>query len=376
VLRFLAVHRQWTRPRYSQIAMPENENVDHWGHLVSELGAKPAPEEPKAADEQMPPPPVADAPAPRRKTPAAPRPTRPPKSSGDWNRLAETLGVDVPPEELPAPPPPPKAREPVVAREMTPPEVAPPASPPARREPDRERGRGGEGRGRESRREDRGRGGESRERTGDRESRGEDRGGRKRRRRRRRPGEEGEGAPRRNVEPQAIRPAAEESQERDEAQEPSAATGSEAPARPRTADDQPPRGGDRRRRRRRGGGSRPDSRPERPAHDVDELEPESKPVPVDVPDEDLDAIDEEDLDVIGESMETTDEAAESEDDSESGLRSEKGLHRAIPSWGEAVNVIISANMESRAKNPDRRPSSRPRGGHDRRGRDSGPDRAK
>jgi hypothetical protein len=45
------------------------------------------------------------------------------------------------------------------------------------------------------------------------------------------------------------------------------------------------------------------------------------------------------------------------------------LHRAIPSWHDAVNVVISANLESRAKNPDRRSGNRPRGGQDRRGRE-------
>jgi hypothetical protein len=70
--------------------------------------------------------------------------------------------------------------------------------------------------------------------------------------------------------------------------------------------------------------------------------------------DDLD-IDEDDL--------TADEVADSE------ARSEKSLHRAIPSWFEAVNLVVSANLESRAKNPDRKSSGRPRGGHDRRGRD-------
>jgi len=42
--------------------------------------------------------------------------------------------------------------------------------------------------------------------------------------------------------------------------------------------------------------------------------------------------------------------------------SEKSLHRGIPSWEEVVGVVISANMASRAKNPDRRSSGRPRSG--------------
>jgi hypothetical protein len=59
---------------------------------------------------------------------------------------------------------------------------------------------------------------------------------------------------------------------------------------------------------------------------------------------------------------------------QSEARSERSLHRAIPSWFEAVNVVVSANLESRAKNPDRRSPGRPRGGRDRRGRDRGGDR--
>jgi hypothetical protein len=54
---------------------------------------------------------------------------------------------------------------------------------------------------------------------------------------------------------------------------------------------------------------------------------------------------------------------------ESGLPAEKSLHRTIPSWFEAVNVVVSANLESRAKTPDRKSGGHPRGGHDRRGRD-------
>jgi hypothetical protein len=40
--------------------------------------------------------------------------------------------------------------------------------------------------------------------------------------------------------------------------------------------------------------------------------------------------------------------------------SDKALHRGIPSWEEVVGVVISANMASRAKNPDRRSSGRSR----------------
>ncbi len=118
-----------------------------------------------------------------------------------------------------------------------------------------------------------------------------------------------------------------------------------------------------RRRRRRGGSSRrePPSGAEADASGdrgestgagaperSDREEPEAAVVEDDAVDDDL--LDEEHAD-------------------EGGSRSEKALHRAIPSWHDAVNVVISANLESRAKNPDRRAGNRPRGGQDRRGRE-------
>jgi hypothetical protein len=49
-----------------------------------------------------------------------------------------------------------------------------------------------------------------------------------------------------------------------------------------------------------------------------------------------------------------DEAEEDEteeDEAEEGVRSSKGSHRAIPTWEEAVGLIISTNLEARARNP-------------------------
>lgn len=50
------------------------------------------------------------------------------------------------------------------------------------------------------------------------------------------------------------------------------------------------------------------------------------------------------------------------DDSESEERDEdkSGIHRSIPTWEEAVGIIIAANMEARAKNPERRSAYSPR----------------
>lgn len=39
----------------------------------------------------------------------------------------------------------------------------------------------------------------------------------------------------------------------------------------------------------------------------------------------------------------------------------KATHRGIPSWEEAIGMVISANLEARAKNPNGKPSSRSRG---------------
>ena len=63
-------------------------------------------------------------------------------------------------------------------------------------------------------------------------------------------------------------------------------------------------------------------------------------------------------------------AAEGGPDEEGGevSASGKAIHRAIPSWQEVVGIVISANMASRAKNPDRRSSGHSRSGRDRGGR--------
>ena len=50
-------------------------------------------------------------------------------------------------------------------------------------------------------------------------------------------------------------------------------------------------------------------------------------------------------------------------------------HRAIPSWEEAIGLVIAANMEARAKKPGGGSSSRSRGGRNRAGRDRSGDKA-
>lgn len=68
---------------------------------------------------------------------------------------------------------------------------------------------------------------------------------------------------------------------------------------------------------------------------------------------------------------------EDEDDDESETRGSsdrrrekmKAIHRGIPSWHEAIDVVIATNMEARAKHPERASYNRPRGGRNRSGRE-------
>ncbi len=55
--------------------------------------------------------------------------------------------------------------------------------------------------------------------------------------------------------------------------------------------------------------------------------------------------------------------------SERASKSTRSSHRGIPSWREAVDIVISANLEARSKKPDGGFPSRSRGGHSRSGRD-------
>lgn len=73
--------------------------------------------------------------------------------------------------------------------------------------------------------------------------------------------------------------------------------------------------------------------------------------------------------------EVADEADEREPDAQGepadqnrAERGSRGSNRGIPTWEEAVGIVISANMESRAKNPGSTSSSRSRGPRGRSGR--------
>jgi len=61
-------------------------------------------------------------------------------------------------------------------------------------------------------------------------------------------------------------------------------------------------------------------------------------------------------------------AAEAKRESVKDAEAKKG-QRGIPSWSEAIGIIVSANLESRAKRPNGKSGSRSRGGRSRGGRE-------
>lgn len=357
--------------------------MDHWKFLAEELGAEvPAEDQGIAPDtesadvvpdttplsseagvtEEPPPPPVSKAPVPPRPAPAR-------RTTSDWSRLAEELGIEVPPEPEPEPPPPEETlavvpEEPDVSWREPAPVRQPEPRPERRRE-------------------------EPRRPAAD-ASRDEDR-GRRRRRRRRRPFEGGEresaGAGGPSSEPAAAEeeidvPFGDADLDFGES-EPGEVVGREGVGddaellAPPTAASSPSKRSDeggrvrgKRRRRRKG----PSSRRESPAvgeeTDVYEGSDAGTATPGAPP------ADRKEPEPLDDDFDAADEDLIADEDVESESRSDKSLHRAIPSWFEAVNVVVSANLESRAKNPDRKSTGRSRGGHDRRGRDRGGERPK
>ncbi len=337
--------------------------LDHWNLLAEELGAelpaeKAAPQETQKTEAALgatplsevdvpsaaPSPPVAQAVSP-------PRPAPPRRIASDWNRLAEELGVEVPSEPEPEPTVPEEVAavpavpaEPDLAwREPSPPR--PPESRPERRREEPRRSAADPSRDRD-----------------------EDHRGRRRRRRRPFEGGEKEGA---GVAEPSSQPA---SPREDVVGADDVGDDVELPAAPATLPSPSKRGEEggrvrgKRRRRRKGLPPRRESPPlgeEAEVYAESDAGAAAPAVPLSDREE-SEAPD--DYDIADEDFIADDEAAESE------ARSEKSLHRAIPSWFEAVNLVVSANLESRAKNPDRKSANRPRGGHDRRGGDRGGDR--
>lgn len=334
--------------------MAENEKVNHWQLLAAELGAEvPEEEEVTAKAEDLPPQGTASPPSanvtpgpsarPAVAAPLPPRPAPPRRPAGDWGLLAQELGVEVPPE-LEAPEP--AHKEPV------------PASTVVEHDPRDAAGEPALGRA-SARHPDEDESDES-PRSAGRPARDEERRGRKRRRRRRPSGGLDQETAEATVESPATRdwglPATDE--EEPEELDTEAAEPTSAPSASGEREEGARRG--KRRRRRRGGSSRRE-----PSAGDDARRDDSPPSRRSDREEPEPATPEDDF---------QDDLLDEELPAEAGDRGEKSIHRAIPSWFDAVNVVISANLESRAKNPDRRSGNRSRGGHDRRGRERSGDR--
>ncbi len=397
--------------------MTDKPNPSHWDLLAKELGAESAP---PAASQQPAPPKPAPAAAPRRAAEphrAAPRP------AADWSQLVTELGATpavVPPrkETRPAPtstPPPVEARREPARREPAPikpaplePEWMPQSldelfrpSDPAQQpyiEPPRgfrdefvieetieefdvsierdsdspdARGEGESGRGDE-----------------------EPRKGRRRRRRRRGRGGSGQRSAER---PTSHEPESEDDVDRPAAEDDSWTVDDEPIVRDRNdrdeesgepagagerdrSPDQPSEGGEdkgrpRRRRRRRGGRRKSEGRGEsrsdesRGRGEEGRSRGEESRSPAargpesrheGVHDEDDESDDDMDLSSVGALGGNHGDADEDEDDHDF-----KASHRGIPTWDEAIGMIVAGNMEARARNPSGSQDRRGRRGHGR-----------
>jgi hypothetical protein len=345
--------------------MSEHEKTDHWQDLANLLGAEPPPLGEKGSIEEPPPwaSPVGP-PAPAPVEPPAPRPRAP----TDWSRLANELGIEVPLK--PEPEPTPKQETADLAREAAvsmvdelspfqPLETAQEIfSEIAEQEGSEEIGSEGmdarEAVSEEVPAHETASAGGLAEQPGTGERRG------RRRRRRRRGRREGLGKTSETSQPAEARP---------EPAEPGA--GREAAERKK---DEPDDRRSRHRRRRRGS-DRPrleeavagEPADAAPAQGFLAPEPFAKGL-FDTEQEPAGAP------AAAESDEFLDEP-HGEADGESEGASDKPSHRAIPTWLDAVNLVISANLEARARQPDRK-QSHPRGHRNHRGRDRSSDRGK
>lgn len=105
----------------AQDIMPDNTPFDPWDSLADSLGAKPAADSPKPQP-QPPTQPVAPS-RPREKPPTAKRPQAEETIGGDWDALADSLGIAPAPRDTPPPRPAPprRAAEPAQPRVERPP---------------------------------------------------------------------------------------------------------------------------------------------------------------------------------------------------------------------------------------------------------------
>lgn len=74
----------------------------------------------------------------------------------------------------------------------------------------------------------------------------------------------------------------------------------------------------------------------------------------------VESIEERAFDADAHLAESADSHLADQSDSEEPDDDKTGIHRSIPTWEEAVGIIISSNLEARAKNPDRRVPYGPR----------------
>lgn len=338
------------RAARQNFTMPENMSEqgkqDHWSSLLSNLGVdapaeEPSPEVPDeeiAAVAPVPPPP-----RPRPKSSVQPPAREPRRSPQDWLRLADDLGVAVPDEQRaiadvtepePATEPPPAIlaeRDPWTA-EAAMPSVASESISEA-----------------EMALDDLDEFHAESEVEGQSVQRPEEEGERKLRRRRKRR--------RKTRRPEETPAVSREPQEDDSTDFVTAEVVDEEgeveafslEAVQEEVDEEPAQKRPKRRRRRRSGRKKESQEDENTRSEPDEttaVEPE---------DEDFDSDDIED----GTDDEETISARRE------GRQREKPLHRGIPNWKEAIDVVISANLESRSKHPDRGSAGRGRGGRNR-----------
>jgi ribonuclease E len=307
---------------------------DHWNLLASQLGAETPPQEPpEPADQPQKEEPEAkdeDYLASLPRSSYVPPPPKPRKTQADWANLASELGIEVPsePEAEPAAP---------AGKEEVPVTFAEDLSPPfqALDTPSEIMSEMEDEQDLEPEQEEAAERAEQAELPESPESPAgpsEERRGRRRRRRRR---------PSRGEPSAASQEAIDEGVEQrdEEAEEAPDTEGAELP--PALDGEET---GTRRRRRRRRPSRRRDAEPgDERKRRGEETGKEAGLVPAGTPRDEREDHDEDD------------------DEDEHDGASDKASHRAIPSWSEAVGIVVAANLESRAKTPDRRGPPRSRG---------------
>jgi len=321
--------------------MADSSEPNHWTQLASELGATPDPsaaEPPKVQPEKTKSQSEAatGGPAVTPKPPRANVPSPPQRPPSDWSRLAEELGVrSEPSAEVAATgavstPTEPKAELEVpesTRTDLVPmgTEVELPAIGP-----------------------------ESAGLSGEREEKSP---GRRRRRRRSKSQKPVDTEPAKTAEePPEVGDEAPLSEEPNEAAVADPSAGEEEESQERT----------KRRRRRRGSGRKKVAprKSDEPAKSESGSEVEAEGAAADSPKESGGESSRQQPDDSATKSATTENMKEDKPSKPSGPG-----HRGIPSWQEAIGMIISANMESRAKRPSGSSSSRSRGGRNRGGHD-------